>query len=283
MATYSGNVLRLGAPAHPQITPGGPDASHDQPSGPAEVPAYRAEEITVPGTLGVEYAGLSMDDGMPRAIVAGQPGLGWNAPNTAMTPVGSGGTPAGRAPSWTAGDPHNAEVDTSFAAARYGSIAGTRYAANTAHVHASGDDTHPAYVATRQIGVAGSSFLERLADFPRQMWAEPSGQGADKFVAGTNSYNSSNPEGDQYATGRGEGRAHYGFESPYFVHQELFIDKPAQFYERRTTPVTSRDPLVGGAYSNTPVMGQLAANTWLTELGESVTPSGYGVPVDGVM
>lgn len=282
MATYSGNVLRLGAPADPRISPGGPDRSHEQPSGPEAVPEYRAEQITVSPEMGTEYAGLTLDDGMTRALVAGQPGLGWNAPNTASTPIGSGATPAGSAPAWTAGDPHNAEVDTSLAAARYGALPGSRYAANTSSVHAAGDDTLP-YRLANQIGVAGSSFLERLADFPRQMWAEPSGQGADKFIAGTNSYAANNPEGDQYAEGRGGGRAHFGFESPYFVHQQLFIDKPAQFYERRTSPVTARDPLVGGAYTNRPMMGQLAANPWVTELGEAVVPSGYGVPVDGVM
>jgi hypothetical protein len=196
--------------------------------------------------------------------------------------VGSGANPAGNAPAWSAGDPHNAEVDTSFRAAAYGSLPGSRYGANTSHVHASGDDTLP-YRIANPVGVAGSTFLERLADFPRQIWAEPTGAGADKFVAGTNSYASSNPEGDQYAEGRGLARVHYGFESPYFVHQPLYIDKPAQFYDRRTPPVTARDPLVGGNYYNTPVMGQLAANTWLTELGETVTPTGYGVAVDGVM
>jgi hypothetical protein len=282
MATYSGNVLRMGAPADPRIAPGGPDVSHDQPSGPDQVPAYRAEEITVPADTGAEYAGLTMDDGIPRAIVAGQPGLGWNAPNTASTPVGSGGTPAGSVPAWTAGDPHNAQVDTSFASARYGALPGSPYAARTNPVHATGDDTLP-YRLANQIGVAGSSFLERLAEFPRQIWAEPAGQGVDKFIAGTNSYGANNPEGDQYADGRGGARVHFGFESPYFVHQAMFIDKPAQFYERRTAPITARDPLVGGAYSNTPVLGQLAANPWLTELGESVVPSGYGVPVDGVL
>lgn len=282
MATYSGNVLRLGAPQHPQISPGGPDSSHNEPSGPDQVPNFRAVEINVPAGMGAEYAGLTLDDGMARAVVAGQPSLGWNAPNSASTPVGSGGTPAGNAPAWTAGDPHNAQVDTSGASARYGALPGSRYGANTNSVHSAGDDTHPAYLAN-QIGTAGTSFLERLAEFPRQIWAEPTGQGADKFVAGTNSYASSNPEGDQYAEGRGLARVHWGFQTDYFVHQAQYIDKPAQFYERRTPPVTARDPLVGGQYYNTPIMGQLAANTWVTELGESVTPGGYGVAVDGVV
>lgn len=282
MATYSGNVLRLGAPQNPQINPGGPDSSHNEPSGPDQVPNFRAVEINVPASTGAEYAGLTLDDGMARAVVAGQPSLGWNAPNTASTPVGSGGTPAGNVPAWTAGDPHNAQVDTSGASARYGALPGSRYDARTNSVHSAGDDTHPAYLAN-QIGTAGTSFLERLAEFPRQIWAEPTGSGADKFVAGTNSYASSNPEGDQYAEGRGLARVHWGFQTDYFVHQAQFIDKPAQFYERRTTPVTARDPLVGGQYYRTPEMGQLAANTWITELGESVTPSGYGVAVDGVV
>lgn len=282
MATYSGNVLRLGAPQVPKIAPGGPDGSHNEPSGPDQVPNYRAQEIDVPAGLGAEYAGLTMDDGIPRAVMAGQPGLGWNAPSESSTPVGSGGTPAGRAPSWLAGDPHNAEVDTSYRSAAYGSIAGSTARGGYARVHDSGDDTEP-YSRANPVGVAGSSFLERLWEFPRQMWAEPSGGGADKFVAGTNSYASSNPENDQYAEGRGGARAHYGFESPYFIHQAMFIDKTPQTYDRRTAPITARDPLVGGAYANTPVMGQLASNTWLTELGESVVPAGYGVAVDGVM
>jgi hypothetical protein len=168
--------------------------------------------------------------------------------------------------------------------ARYGSLPGSQYAAGAAGVHGVGDDSLP-YRRANPVGVAGSSFLERLWNFPRQIWAEPTGPGADKFIAGTNSYGASNPEGDQYAEGRGGARVHYGFESPYFVHQELFIDKPAQTYDRRTPPVTATDPLVGGRYSNTPILGQLAANTWVAELGGAPDPSGvsYGVPVDGVM
>lgn len=282
MAAYSGNILRMSAPQQPRIAPGAPDTSHAEPSGPDGVPQYRAEEIGVPADMGAEYAGLTLDDGVPRAITAGQPSLGWNAPSAAMTSVGGGGTPAGYAPGWISGDPHNAEVDTSFAAAARGAIAGSPYRGGVAGVHGAGDDSLP-YRAANPVGVAGSSFLERLAEFPRQIWAEPTGQGADKFVGGTNSYASSNPEGDQYAEGRGLARAHYGFESPYFLHTPMFQDKPAQTYDRRTAPITARDPLVGGAYANTPVMGQLAANTWLTELGETVTPVGYGVPVDGAV
>lgn len=282
MAAYSGNILRLKAPDDPRIAPGGPDPAHAEPSGPEGVPAQRAQEIDVPADLGAQYAGLTLEDGIPRAVTAGQPGLGWNAPEAAMVPVGSGATPAGSAPGWAVADPHNAAVDTSFRSAARGAITGSPYGGSVAGVHAVGDDTHPAYAAT-PVGVEGSSFLERLADFPRQIWAEPTGPGADKFVAGTNSYSSSNPDGDQYAEGRGGGRVHFGFESPYFVHQAMYIDKPAQTYERRTAPVTARDPLVGGAYSNTPVLGQLAANPWLSELGESTTPVGYGVPVDGGM
>jgi hypothetical protein len=279
--TYTGNVLRLKAPDAPRINPGGPDPAHIEPAGPEGVPETRAQEITVPADTGTEYAGLTMEDGIPRAIVAGQPGVGWNAPEAAMTPVGSGGTPAGYAPAWTAADPHNAAVDTSYASAARGAIAGSPYLGNTASVHAAGDDTHPAYAAT-PVGTEGTTFLERLIDFPRQMWAEPSGAGADKFVAGTNSYSSSNPDGDNFEHRYGA-RAHYGFETSYFVHTPMFQDKPAQTYERRVAPVTARDPLVGGSYPRTPSMGQLAANPWLTELGESVTPSGYGVPVDGAM
>lgn len=282
MPRYSGNILRLKAPEDPKVAPGGPDSAHAAPSGPEAVPEYRAREIHVAADLGTEYAGLTLEDGVPRAITAGQPSVGWNAPESASTPVGSGGTPAGTAPRWSSADPHNAEVDTSFASSRTGQITGSPFRSGVAGVHASGDDTLP-YRIANPVGVAGSTFLERLAQFPRQIWAEPSGAGADKFVAGTNSYASSNPEGDQYAEGRGGARVHYGFESPYFVHQQMYIDKPVQTYDRRTAPLTARDPLVGGQYYNTPVMGQLAANTWLSELGESVAPSGYGVPVDGVV
>ncbi len=282
MARYSGNILRLRAPEDPRIAPGGPDQAHNAPSGPDGVPEYRAEEISVSPTLGTEYAGLTLEDGVPRAITAGQPSLGWNAPSAAMVPPGSGGTPAGSAPRWTGADPHNAEVDTSFAATARGSLPGSPFHGSVTGAHASGDDSLP-YRIAQQIGVAGSSFLERIAEFPRPIWAEPSGQGADKFIAGTNSYGASNPEGDQYAEGRGGARVHYGFESPYFIHQPMFIDRPAQTYDRRTAPLTARDPLVGGQYYNTPVMGQLAANTWLTELGESAVPAGYGVAVDGVV
>lgn len=283
MAQYSGNILRLKAPGDPKIAPGQPDPAHAAPAGPEGVPGFRAQEIDVSPEMGIEYAGLTLDDGVPRAVAAGQPGLGWNAPNAASTPVGSGGTPAGSAPRWTQGDPHNAEVDTSHATAAYGSLPGTRYGARTNRVHAVGDDSHPLYRATRQIGVAGTSFLERLWQFPREIWAEPAGQGVDKFIGGTNSYRANNPENDQYAEGRGEARAHWGFEGNWFVHTPMYQDKPAQTYDRRTSPVTSRDPLVGGNYYSTPDMGQLAANPWLSELGQSVTPAGYGVPVDGVV
>lgn len=282
MARYSGNVLRMNAPDNPTQAPGVVDPAHAEPSGPDEVPAYYAEEIAVPSDLGTEYAGLTMEDGVPRAVMAGLPSLGWNAPETASVPVGSGRTPAGQAPAWTQGDPHNAQVDTSAASLARGAIAGSPYSGGTAGVHATGDDSLP-YRIANPVGVEGSSFLQRLLEFPRQIWAEPAGVGADKFIAGTNSYSASNPDGDQYAEGRGGGRTTFGFEAPYFVHQRMFIDRPAQTYEVPTAPITSRDPLVGGTYTNTPVLGQLAANTWLNELGESSVPTGYGVPVDGAV
>lgn len=273
MARYSGNLLRLAAPQEPKIAPGEPDASHYAPSGPDGVPAYYAEKIEGNPERGIDYAGLRLEDGVAEAVVAGQPNLGWNAPDTAMVPPGSGGTPNGRAPSWTHGDPHNAAVDTSHA--------GRRGAGPLTPNH-DGNDTLP-YRYEQMVGVEGSTFLERPADFPREVWAEPSGPGADKFIAGTNSYRASNPDGDNFAEGRGGGRVHFGFEAPYFVQQKMFIDKPNQTYERRVAPITATDPLVGGRYANTPIMGQLAANTWLTELGDSDTPEAYGVPVDGVM
>lgn len=283
MASYSGNILRLKAPQDTRLNPGRPDESHDEPSGPEAVPPTRAAEISVSADMGTEYAGLTLEDGVPLAVVAGQPGLGWNAPNLASQPVGNGATPAGYAPNWTQGDPHNPNVDTSYASAARGAIYGSTATGNTSSVHAAGDDTAP-YKHANPVGVAGSSFLERLIDFPKQMWAEPSGAGADKFIGGTNSYASSNPEGDNY-TDRYGARAHFGFESEYFIHTPMFQDKPAQTYEHRTTPTTARDPLVGGAYANTPILGQLAANTWLSELGTApaTTPAGYGVPVDGGM
>lgn len=282
MPRYSGNLLRFNAPQDPQLAPGAVDAAHDVPDGYDALPETRRDEIAVAPDLGTEYAGLSLEDGIPLAVVAGQPGLGWNAPEQASTPVGSGGTPAGETTAWTSGDPHNAAVDTSFAGGARGALYGSPFAAGVRSVYGSGDDSHPGHTAN-PVGVEGSSFLERLVNFPREMWAEPTGPGADKFTAGTNSYASSNPEGDQYAEGRGGARAHYGFESQYFVHTPLYQDKTPQTYDRRTTPVTATDPLVGGAYSNTPIVGQLAANTWVTELGESTTPAGYGVPVDGVV
>lgn len=278
---YTGNILRLNAPADPHVNPGGPDAAHAEPSGPDGVPAFRAEQIAVPADLGTAYAGLTLEDGVPRAIVAGQPSEGWNAPHAGMTSPGGGGTPAGSVPAWTQGDPHSAEVDTSFSGAARGSIVGSPFAGGIRSVHAAGDDSGPLHRAN-PVGVEGTSFLERVIDFPKTMWAEPTGPGADKFVAGTNSYGASNPDGDQY-TNRSGARVHYGFESSYFVHTPMYQDKPAQTYDRRVPPATATDPRVGGSTPRTPVMGQLAANPWLTELGESVTPSGYGVAVDGVM
>jgi hypothetical protein len=281
MAAYSGNILRMKAPQDPSINPGGPDVAHGAPSGPDGVPDFRAQEIAVPGDLGTVYAGLTLEDGIPRAITAGQPGIGWNAPDTGMVPLGSGATPAGYAPAWSGADPHNAQVDTSFAGSARGSIPGSPYGGSYTGAHAAGNDTGP-YSHANPVGVAGTSFLERLVDFPKEMWAEPTGPGADKFVGGTNSYHSSNPDGDNY-TNRWGARVHYGFETEYFVHTPMYQDKPAQTYDRRTAPITARDPLVGGAYANTPTMGQLAANPWLSELGGAVVPSGYGVPVDGAI
>lgn len=281
MAAYSGNILRLRAAEDPHINPGGPDVAHAAPSGPEGVAEFRATQIDVPSDLGAEYQGLTLDDGIPRAITAGQPGVGWNAPDASMVPLGGGGTPAGWAPAWGATDPHNAQVDTSYAAAARGAIAGSPYHGGYAGVHAAGDDTEP-YSRANPVGVAGTSFLERLVDFPKQIWAEISGPGADKFVAGTNSYASSNPDGDQY-TNRWGARVHYGFQTEYFVHQAMYIDKPAQTYEHRVTPVTSRDPLVGGSYPRTPSLGQLAANPWLDQLSADDTTTDYGVPVDGGM
>lgn len=281
MATYSGNILRLNAPAVPRISPGAPDDSHNEPSGPEGVPETRMEEISVSPDLGIEYGGMVLEDGVPAAIVAGQPGLGWNAPSNAMVPVGGGGTPNGYAPGWTAGDPHNAEVDTSFAGGARGAIAGSQAHAGVRSVYGSGDDSHPGHTAN-PVGVEGTSFLERLIDFPKQMWAEPTGPGADKFIGGTNSYASSNPDGDNFDNRYGA-RVHWGFDSQYFVHTPQYQDHTAQFYDRRTPPITATDPLVGGSYSRTPILGQLASNTWVTELGAAPDPSGvdYGVPVDG--
>ncbi|MFJ6530886.1 hypothetical protein ACIQMZ_37270 [Streptomyces longwoodensis] len=283
MAAYSGNLLRMAAPQDPKIVPGAPDPEHAEPSGPEALAAFRAQEIAVPADLGTEYAGLTLEDGIPRAITAGQPGLGWNAPEEALQVPGSGATPAGQAPGWTAGDPHSANVDTSYAGNARGAIAGSPYAGSITGAHATGDDTLP-YRRANPVGVEGTSFLERLVGFPEQIGAEPMGPGADKFVAGTNSWSSSNPEGDQY-THRSGARVHYGFDTGYFVHTPMFQDKPAQTYERRTTPVTARDPLVGGSYPRTPALGQLAANPWLSELGSAPDPGsdGYGVPVDGVV
>lgn len=282
MARYSGNILRMNAPSDPRVNPGTVDDTHYEPSGPEAVPQYRREEIAVSPDMGTEYAGLTLEDGVPLAVMAGQPHLGWNAPEEASIPVGGGGTPAGQTTAWTSGDPHNASVDTSFAGGARGAIYGNPYQGGVRPVYGSGDDSHPGHTAN-PVGVEGSSFLERLVGFPREIWAEPSGPGADKFIAGTNSYAASNPEGDQYAEGRGGARAHWGFESQYFVHTPLYQDKPAQTYDRRVNPVTATDPLVGGAYSNTPIVGQLAANTWVTELADTTTPESYGVAVDGVM
>jgi hypothetical protein len=280
--TYSGNLLRMKASTDARTSPGGPDQEHNTPAGPEGVPEFRAEEISVSADTGAEYEGLTLEDGMPRAIVAGQPSVGWNAPASAMTTPGGGGTPAGYAPAWTAGDPHMAEVDTSFAGAARGAIAGSPYLGGIRGVHGVGDDTAPYYRAN-PVGVDGTSFLEREVDFPRSTGAEPTGAGADKFIAGTNSWAASNPDGDNYQH-RGGARVHYGFETGYFVHQPMFIDRPAQFYDRRTPPVTATDPRVGGSTPRTPSLGQLAANPWLSELGGApADAAGYGVPVDGVM
>lgn len=282
MARYSGNLLRLNAPQQPKIAPGGPDAAHAEPSGPEGVPAYRADEISVPADLGTEYAGLTLEDGIPRAVVVqGEDGIGWNAPHASMATPGGGATPAGVAPQWLEGNPHMAEVDTSFAGGARGALPGSTAAAGVRSVHGVGDDTHPAYRAN-PVGVEGTSFLERLVDFPKQVWAEPTGAGVDKFIGGTNSYAASNPEGDQY-TNRWGARVHWGFETNYFLHTPMYQDKPAQTYDRRQAPITARDPLVGGSTPRTPMLGQLAENPWLSELGESAQPDGYGVPVDGVM
>lgn len=283
MASYSGNLLRMHAPDAPKVNQGGPDAAHAEPSGPDGVPEYRATEINVSPEMGTEYEGLILEDGMPRALVAGQPSEGWNAPSASMASVGGGTTPAGYAPAWTHGDPHNAEVDTSFLGSARGAIPGGHLDRGITGAHGTGDDSLP-YHRANPVGVEGTSFLERLVDFPKQMWAEPTGAGADKFIAGTNSYASSNPDGDNFADRYGA-RAHWGFQSDYFVHTPLFQDKTAQTYDHRTPPVTATDPLVGGRYDRTPVLGQLAANPWVSELGSSPDVSGadYGVPVDGVM
>lgn len=274
MARYSGNLLRLAAPQDPKIAPGKVDDAHSMPSGPEGVPNYYAQKISEDPQRGIDYAGLRLDDGIPEAVIVGQPGVGWNAPETAIVTPGSGKTPAGSAPAWTRGDPHDAAVDTSHASRKGATPLGPNH---------EGNDTGPYSIVNPMVGVEGTTFLERLAGFPREVWGEPAGPAVDKFIAGTNSYRASNPDGANYDEGRGGGRVHYGFETQYFVHQPMFIDKPIQHYERRTAPITATDPLVGGRYSNTPSMGQLAANPWLTELGETNAVEGYGVPVDGVM
>lgn len=277
MARYSGNLLRLAAPQDPKVAPGEPDASHYQPSGPDQVPGYYQEQISVSPDTGTEYAGMRLEDGVPQAIVAGAPSLGWNPANESSTPVGSGQTPAGQAPGWIGGDPHNAAVDTSW----YHNRGVTPLPANH-----DGNDWPVRTYANPVGGVEGTSFLFREVGGPQHTWAPPTGDAIDKFIAGTNNYAQNNPEGDQFAVGRWGGRVNYGFEPTYFVHQPMYIDKPAQTYQYGTAPLTATDPLVGGRYtgrSAAPAMGQLATNPYLTELGESVTPTGYGVPMDGVI
>ena len=277
MARYSGNLLRLAVPANPQVAPGEPDPAHDFPSGPDQVPNFRAQEITVPDNLGPEYAGLTLEDGVPRAVVTGQPSEGWNPASTSSEPVGSGNTPTGVMPAWLQGNPHNAAVDTSFAHSR----GITPLPANH-----DGNDWPARTYANPVGGVEGTSFLFREVGFPQNTWAPPSGSNIDKFIAGTNNYAQNNPEGDQFATGRGGGRVYYGFEPSYYVHTPMYQEHPAQTYQYGTAPLTATDPLVGGRYtgrSPDPALGQLATNPYLTELGESVTPVGYGVAVDGVV
>lgn len=277
MARYSGNLLRLAAPENPKVAPGEPDRSHYAPSGPDEVPGYRAEQISVPADTGIEYAGARLEDGVPQAIVAGQPGLGWNPAEAASEPVGSGHTPVGQAPRWLQGDPHNAAVDTSHAHNK---------GATPLPANHEGRDWPVRTYANPVAGVEGSQFLFREVGGPQNTWASPTGDAIDKFIAGTNNYPQNNPEGDQFAPGRWGGRVYYGFEPSYFVNQPLYTDNPPQTYQYRTAPLTATDPLVGGRYvgrSAEPAMGQLATNPYLTELGESITPSGYGVAVDGVI
>lgn len=277
MPRYSGNLLRLAAPQDPKVAPGEPDTAHNQPSGYDEVPGYYREQISVPADTGTEYAGLTLEDGVPRAIVAGQPSLGWNPANESSEPVGSGKTPTGQSPQWISGDPHNAAVDTSWAHSR---------GATPLPANHDGNDWPVRTYANPVGGVEGTSFLFREVGGPQNTWAQPSGEAIDKFIAGTNNYAQNNPEGDQFATGRWGGRAYYGFEPSYFVNTPMYQDKPAQTYQYGTAPLTATDPLVGGRYtgrSAEPSLGQLAANPYLTELGQSITPAGYGVPVDGVM
>lgn len=277
MARYSGNLLRLSAPQDPKVAPGEPDVAHFQPSGPNEVPDYYQDQIAVPSDMGADYAGLTLEDGVTRALVADAPSLGWNPANEASVPVGSGTTPAGQAPGWIGGDPHNAAVDTSWAHNR----GATPLAANH-----DGGDWPVRTIANPVTGVEGTSFLFRDVGGPANTWAPPTGDAIDKFIAGTNNYSQNNPEGDQFATGRWGGRVYYGFDPTYFVNQPMYVDKPAQTYQYGTAPLTATDPLVGGRYtgrSADPALSQLAANPYLTELGESITPSGYGVAVDGVM
>src|SRR5690606_36508144 len=277
MARYSGNLLRLAAPQDPKVAPGKPDDAHFQPSDPSEVPGYYQEQITVPADTGAEYVGARLEDGVPVAVMAGQPTLGWKPANESSEPVGSGHTPTGQVPRWLAGDPHNAAVDTSH-----------RHNRGTTPLP-SNHDGHDWPVRTFAIpvgGVEGTSFLFREVGGPQNTWAQPSGDAIDKFIAGTNNYHANNPEGDQFAVGRWGGRVNYGFEPSYYVNQPMFIDKPAQTYQYGTVPLTATDPLVGGRYvgrSAAPALGQLAANPYLTELGESITPAGYGVSVDGVV
>lgn len=277
MATYSGNLTRLQAPTSPKVAPGEPDQAHYEPSGPDGVPAFYAEQISVAPDMGVEYAGLVLDDGVPRAVVATEANLGWNPANESSTPVGAGTTPAGQAPAWIGGDPHNAMVDTSHAH----NAGATPLPANH-----DGNDTAVRTYANPVTGVEGSAFLIRDVGGPTQTWAPPSGDAIDKFIAGTNNYQQNNPEGDQFATGRWGGRTTYGFEPTYYVNTPMYQDKPVQTYQYGTAPLTATDPLVGGRYvgrSADPALGQLAANPYLTELGQPIPADTYGVPVDGVM
>jgi len=267
---YSGNLTRLSQkPDMPRLTSYDPD--HDTPSGPDELDPRLAEQSQVPSGYGQEYQGTQLQ----QQVEAGGGELYWNIPSAASVPLGSGDTPAGQVPKWTHGDPHL----TSGEGWNISSV--NRPDARTL-LH-DGNDAGQFGRGTVPLGADVQPYVDHRIGYPQESMAEPVGEAAQKYIAGINSFDANNPEGVNPHGDRDGAKAPTQGENPLFVQHSVHLDHGAQTYEQRTAPITSTEPLVGGqTYTNTPDMGQLAANPFTYALSKPApVATGYGPPVGG--
>jgi hypothetical protein len=269
---YSGNLVRLSQkPDQPRLTSYDPE--HSNPAGPDTIDPRLAEQSQVPAGYGQEYAGTDLD----RQVEATGGELTWNVPSAASVPIGSGQVVPGQVPGWTHGDPHT----PASAGDGWSATSVNQPDARTA-LH-DGHDAAQFGRGTVPLGADRQPYSDHRIGYPQASMAEPTGDAAQKLIGGLNSYAANNPEGVDPYNDRQGAKAPITAENPLFAQHSVHLDHGAQTYERRTAPLTSTEPLVGGqTYTNTTDMGQLAANPFTYALATPAPAAdNYGPSVGG--